>query len=193
MGRYTMIADVGEKLVSILQRELVPAVLPNPNEVGLCSPEDHGDISLGLFLYDVKESEEVRQQGAAVIKKEKLMKPPIYLNLYYMITAYSGGDIRYKLTQEQRILGKVMQTFYDYPMIPLEEVDKDAVNGMDLRIQMQKISIDEKSRIWNFPNVGNKLSLFYKVSPVAIDSELTSDMTRVTDLDITVTNIALRR
>ncbi len=193
MGRYTMIADVGEKLVSILQRELVPAVLPNPNEVGLCSPEDHGDISLGLFLYDVKESEEVRQQGAAVIKKEKLMKPPIYLNLYYMITAYSGGDIRYKLTQEQRILGKVMQTFYDYPMIPLEEVDKDAVNGMDLRIQMQKISIDEKSRIWNFPNVGNKLSLFYKVSPVAIESELTSDMTRVTDLDITVTNITLRR
>lgn len=193
MGRYTIIADVGEKLVSILQRELVPAVLPNPNEVGLCSPEDHGDISLGLFLYDVKESEEVRQQGAAVIKKEKLMKPPIYLNLYYMITAYSGGDIRYKLTQEQRILGKVMQTFYDYPMIPLEEVDKDAVNGMDLRIQMQKISIDEKSRIWNFPNVGNKLSLFYKVSPVAIESELTSDMTRVTDLDITVTNIALRR
>lgn len=193
MGRYTMIADVGEKMVSILQRELVPAVLPNPNEVGLCSPEDHGDISLGLFLYDVKESEEVRQQGAAVIKKEKLMKPPIYLNLYYMITAYSGGDIRYKLTQEQRILGKVMQTFYDYPMIPLEEVDKDAVNGMDLRIQMQKISIDEKSRIWNFPNVGNKLSLFYKVSPVAIESELTSDMTRVTDLDITVTNIALRR
>ena len=193
MGRYTMIADVGEKLVSILQRELVPAVLPNPNEVGLCSPEDHGDISLGLFLYDVKESEEVRQQGAAVIKKEKLMKPPIYLNLYYMITAYSGGDLRYKLTQEQRILGKVMQTFYDYPMIPLEEVDKDAVNGMDLRIQMQKISIDEKSRIWNFPNVGNKLSLFYKVSPVAIESELTSDMTRVTDLDITVTNIALRR
>lgn len=193
MGRYTMIADVGEKLVSILQRELVPAVLPNPNEVGLCSPEEHGDISLGLFLYDVKESEEVRQQGAAVIKKEKLMKPPIYLNLYYMITAYSGGDVRYKLTQEQRILGKVMQTFYDYPMIPLEEVDKDAVNGMDLRIQMQKISIDEKSRIWNFPNVGNKLSLFYKVSPVAIESELTSDMTRVTDLDITVTNIALRR
>lgn len=193
MGRYTIIADVGEKLVSILQRELVPAVLPNPNEVGLCSPEEHGDISLGLFLYDVKESEEVRQQGAAVIKKEKLMKPPIYLNLYYMITAYSGGDIRYKLTQEQRILGKVMQTFYDYPMIPLEEVDKDAVNGMDLRIQMQKISIDEKSRIWNFPNVGNKLSLFYKVSPVAIESELTSDMTRVTDLDITVTNMTLRR
>ncbi len=193
MGRYTIIADVGEKLVSILQRELVPAVLPNPNEVGLCSPEDHGDISLGLFLYDVKESEEVRQQGAAVIKKEKLMKPPIYLNLYYMITAYSGGDIRYKLTQEQRILGKVMQTFYDYPLIPLEEVDKDAVNGMDLRIQMQKISIDEKSRIWNFPNVGNKLSLFYKVSPVAIESELTSDMTRVTDLDITVTNMTLRR
>ena len=100
MGRYTMIADVGEKLVSILQRELVPAVLPNPNEVGLCSPEDHGDISLGLFLYDVKESEEVRQQGAAVIKKEKLMKPPIYLNLYYMITAYSGGDISLRRNRE---------------------------------------------------------------------------------------------
>ena len=193
MGKYTIIADVGEKLVSILQRELVPEVLANPNEIGLRSPEEHGDVSLGLFLYDVKESEEVRQQGAAIIKKEKITKPPMYLNLYYMITAYSSGDIKYKLTQEEKILGKVMQTFYDHAMIPLGEIDKDAINGMDLRIQLQKISIDEKSRIWNFPNVGNKLSLFYKVSPVAIDSGLSSDMTRVTDLDITVTNIALRR
>ena len=193
MGKYTIIADVGEKLVSILQRELVPEVLANPNEIGLRSPEEHGDVSLGLFLYDVKESEEVRQQGAAIIKKEKITKPPMYLNLYYMITAYSSGDIKYKLTQEERILGKVMQTFYDHAMIPLGEIAKDAINGMDLRIQLQKISIDEKSRIWNFPNVGNKLSLFYKVSPVAIDSGLSSDMTRVTDLDITVTNITLRR
>lgn len=104
MGKYTIIADVGEKLVSILQRELVPEVLANPNEIGLRSPEEHGDVSLGLFLYDVKESEEVRQQGAAIIKKEKITRPPMYLNLYYMITAYSSGDIKYKLTDRKSVV-----------------------------------------------------------------------------------------
>ena len=34
--------------------------------------------------------------------------------------------------------------------------------------------------------MGNRLSLFYRVSPVAIDSEISRKVTRVTDLDINV-------
>lgn len=186
MGKYTMIADVGERMVQVLQRELVPEVVLNPNEIGLRSPEEHGDVSLGLFLYDVRMSEEVRQQGHAVIRNEAIQRVPVYLTLYYMITAYSSGDLKFRLAEEERILGKVIQTFHDYPVIPLEEVDPEKSSGTDLHISMLRMNADEKARIWNFQGVGNRLSLFYKVTPVAIDSGLRSGFTRVTDLDINV-------
>lgn len=186
MGKYTIIADTGQRLVEILQREMVPDIIQNPNEIGLRSPEDHGDVSLGLFLYSIEESTEVRPAGTAVIRNDTLRKVPVYLSLFYMITAYSSGDVKYRLAQEERILGKVIQTFHDYPVIPLEEIDAERMSGMDLHVSMQRLSMDEKSRIWNFPNVGNRLSLFYKVTPIAIDSGLESKITRVTELDINV-------
>lgn len=185
MANYTVIADTGEKLVEMLQKQLVPGVLNHPNEIGLRSPEDRGDVSLGLFLYDVKESEEIRQQGNVLIR-DRVARAPLYLTLYYMVTAYSSGDVKFRLAQEQRILGRVLQVFHDHPVIPLAEVDKDRSSGTDLHIQLLRMTVDEKSRIWNFPNVGSRLSLFYRVSPVTIDPALSDAVTRVTDVDINV-------
>lgn len=185
MGKYTIIADTGNCLVERLRGVLVPDLIQNEAEIGLRSPEDRGDTALGLFLYDVRPSEEVYQKRA-VVTNDKISKPPLFLSLSYMITAYSQGDIQYRLPQEERILGRVIQYFYDNPVIALEEVDAQMTSGTELHIHMLKPDSDEKSRIWSFPNVGNRLSLFYKVSPVAIDSEIRKKITRVTDLDINV-------
>ncbi|MDE6516290.1 MAG: DUF4255 domain-containing protein [Acetatifactor sp.] len=185
MGRYTIIADTGNCLVERLRGALVPDLIQNAGEIGLRSPEDRGDTSLGLFLYDIRPSEEVYQKRA-VVTNDRILKPPMLLSLSYMITAYSQGDIQYRLPQEERILGRVIQYFYDNPIIPLEEVDPQRTSGTELHIQMLKLDPDEKSRIWSFPNTGNRLSLFYKVSPVAIDSEISRKVTRVTELDINV-------
>lgn len=188
MGKYTIIADTGNCIVERLKSVLVPDLIQNAGEIGLRSPEDRGDTSLGLFLYDIRPSEEV-YQNRSVVTRDKIARPPMLLSLSYMITAYSQGDIQYRLSQEERILGRVIQYFYDHPVIPLDEVDPHMTSGTELHITMLKPDIDEKARIWNFPNVGNRLSLFYKVSPVAIDSGLQKDITRVTDLDINLSNM----
>ena len=185
MGMYTIIADTGNCLVERLRGALVPDLIQNAGEIGLRSPEDRGDTVLGLFLYDIRPSEEVYQKRA-VVTNDRIAKPPVFLSLSYMITAYSQGDIQYRLPQDERILGRVIQYFHDNPIIPLEEVDARRMSGTELHIQMLKLDEDEKSRIWSFPNVGNRLSLFYRVSPVAIDSEISRKVTRVTDLDINV-------
>ena len=185
MGKYTIIADTGNCLVERLRGALVPDLIQNAGEIGLRSPEDRGDTVLGLFLYDIRPSEEVYQKRA-VVTNDRIAKPPVFLSLSYMITAYSQGDIQYRLPQDERILGRVIQYFHDNLIIPLEEVDARRMSGTELHIQMLKLDEDEKSRIWSFPNVGNRLSLFYRVSPVAIDSEISRKVTRVTDLDINV-------
>lgn len=189
MGKYTIIADTGNCIVERLKSVLVPDLIQNAGEIGLRSPEDRGDTSLGLFLYDIRPSEEVYQKRP-IVTKDKITKPPLLLSLSYMITAYSQGDIQYRLSQEEKILGRVIQYFYDNPVIPLDEVDPQMTSGTELHVTMLKLEVDEKARIWSFPNVGNRLSLFYKVSPVAIDSEVRKNITRVTDLDI---NISLKK
>ncbi len=205
MGRYTVIADTSEKLIEMLQKELVPDIIQNENEIGLRSPEDHADVSLGLYLYDITESEEIKARSTAVIKHDKISKPPIYLNLYYMLTAYARGDNRYKLPQEEKILGRVIQTFLDHPLILYgsegltQEKDSGKINSETKRAQetpaispriiMQRLDADERSKIWSFPNTSYRLSLFYKVSPVAIDSNIMDEVVRVRKADFHVKDL----
>ncbi len=185
MGDYTVIADTGAHLVAMLQEALVPELISDISEIGLRSPEDRGDAVLGVFLYDVRQSEEVFLPTRTV-HSERISRPPLYLSLYYMITAYAKGDAAYRLTQEELILGRVIQFLYDNPVIPLEAVDAQAEGGIELHIQMLNPDSDEKSKIWSFPNVGNRLSLFYRISPVAVDSAVSHAFVRVTDVDVRV-------
>lgn len=187
MKQYTSIADASERLIGLLQQELVPDVLKNPNEIGLRSPDDHGDVSLGLFLYDVQECEELHQKGMINTHVNRQSYPPIYLTLYYMITAYSTGDLKFRMAQEERILGAVVQVFHNNALILSgEQADN---SGMDIHLQMLRITQEEKSKIWNFSGTPYKLSLFYKVSPVVIESGRERKVKRVTEMDITLSTL----
>lgn len=185
MGNYTMIADTSAYLIELLQKALVPELISDASEIGLRSPEEKGDIVLGVFLYDIRQSEEVFQQ-LRTVAKERISKPPLYLTLCYMITVYGKGDALYRLMQEEQILGRVIQIFYDNSIIPIGQIDPQTTGDLDLHIQMINPDIDEKSKIWSFPNIGNRLSLFYKVSPIAIDSAASRKFSRVTEVDIHV-------
>lgn len=185
MGSYMMIADTSRHLVKMLQEALVPELIQSAEEIGLRSPEDKGDVILGLFLYDVRQSEEVFPQ-LRVVSGSNASRPPLYLSLYYMITIYAKGDAMYRLVQEEQIMGRVIQFLYDNPVIPLEEVCPQSTDGIELHVQMLNPDADEKSKIWNFPGMGNQLSLFYKVSPIAIDSTVSRGISRVAEVDVHV-------
>ena len=48
------------------------------------------------------------------------------------------------------------------------------------------MNMEEKTKIWNFAGVPYKLSVFYKASPVTINSERIQKLTPVTSVDIRV-------
>lgn len=177
---YGIISDVGNLLIEILRRELVPDIILHNNNIGLCSPEDHGDLNLGIYLYDVNESEDVLSTGMVNVGTKKQAYPSTYLNLYYMITAYSESDMKFRAAEEHRILGRVIQALRDNSILS-EEVLGDGVT-MSARIELQRMDRYEKMRMWNFPNVPYKLSLFYRVQPVEIPSAKTREITRVRDV-----------
>lgn len=179
MGSYSVIADTGEKLVELLRGGMVPELVADPHGIGLASPSDRGDLSLGLWIYDIRESEEIRVSGMQSQGLDRQKYPPMYLTLYMMLTAYSSSDIKFRAEQEQRLLGKAMQIFYDNSVLPVSA-------GIDMRIEKINPEIHEQREIWNAPDVPYRTSVFYRITPVELESEKSRRVRRVTSIDMTV-------
>lgn len=179
---FSSISDIGKTMVRILNDSLVPDVILHNGSIGLCSPDDHGDFNLGIYLYDVAPSEEVFAHGMVNTGLWEQVYPSSFLSLRYMITAYSNGDLKYRAEEDQRILGRVVQALADHSVIG----QTSALHGdpMKTRIEQERIGPFEKIRLWTFPNEPYRLTLFYKVTPVEITSARTKAMTRVTDLSM---------
>ena len=181
---YGMISDIGNLLTGILCRELVPDVIAHDYNIGLCSPQEHGDLNLSIYLYDINLNEDMPLSGMVSSGIGKQTYPSVYLNLYYMITAYSGSDIKFRAAEEHRILGKVVQALRDHSVLTPEDFGNEA--AAPVRIEMQRMNQHEKHDLWNFPNLPYKLSLFYRIQPVEISSNKTRDIVRVRDIGFTV-------
>lgn len=184
---YTAVAESGKLLVQLLRSQLTPETVINPDHIGLCSPAEKGDLEVGIHLYDLKESEDFRQQSMTMADTSTQKYPSTYLSLYYMITAYSNGDIKYRSEEEQRILGKVVQVLADYPALGSDRLISSLPGGgIAPVLTMLNLSLEEKLRVWNVPNSAYKTSLFYKLGPLEIESARIRKAKRVVDIDMTV-------
>lgn len=187
MANYTIISDVGNAIVSLLQEHMIPDVILNPESIGLCSPEERGNVILGVYLYDIRESEEYRNSTMVTMDATRQKYPSSYLTLNYMITAYSNGDIKYRAIEEQKILGKVLQILADYHTLdPVTLKPMERNGGAGLEIELQPLSHEDKQKIWSVPNKAYRLSLFFKVGPVELESEKIREVQRVVDIDFVV-------
>ena len=183
MGKYSSIADISEILTDILVSGLSPELIQDSNAVMLCSPDDRGDAALGIWLYDVKESSEVRVNGMVDRGLREQAYPPAYLSLYYMITAYSSSDLKFRAAQEQRILGRAMQVLRDHNVIPAHTAGQGQ-SGLDVRIELLDLEVREQREIWNGGEQAYRTSLFYRVSPVELESEKKRQISRVRSIEI---------
>lgn len=182
MGSYTVISEAGNALVRLLRKELVPEIIQNADSIGMATPADKGDLVLCINLYDVSESEEIRINGMISDGISRQKYPPVYLTLSYMITAFSASDVKFRSEEEQRILGRVMQVLRDNQIMDPETME--FVTGRDgIRVEMRKIETEEKLKLWTFPNMAYKASLFYKVGPLPLESAKTKDIQRVSSIE----------
>lgn len=189
MAKYTIVSEVSEAFLKVLRTHLIPEVIQNTDGIMLCNPIDRGDASLGIYLYDIQENDQFRVNEMMSKGVNVQAYPSIYLNLYYMITAYSGSDGKFRAIEEQRILGKVIQTLRDVHTISrdtLEIVEK--TDYYDIRIEMVRLETEQKMKLWNFSNQPYKVSVFYKVSPVEINSMKEKKIKRVAEFDLITTD-----
>lgn len=172
MSTDSAIADVGKTLVKLLQEHMGDMVAPG--SIALQSPADltGRTVRITLFLFHLAENPFLKNQ-AGDPKYGYTRLPPLTLDLYYMLSAYSYlPDLTERSLEEHRLLGRAMRILHDCAELGGTMLQGDLSGGEEkLRITHQPASVQEVAEIWNtFPDTNYKPSVCYIVSPVVIDS-----------------------
>lgn len=184
MGKYTVIAEIDEYLLRLLADSLVPGLLADKNGIGLCVPGEQGDLTVGIYLYDIRENENLRLSGMVNSGVDMQSFPPTYLSLHYMITVWAHSDARYRAVQEHRLLGRILQVLKDQNLWEASWFGmEDAPN---IRVEYLDLTPEEKTKIWNHPSAPYRTSLFFRLGPVRLDSAKTGRVSRVTSMDMVI-------
>lgn len=185
MGTYTVIADVGQALVKLFQSRMVPEVIPKKEQIGLSTPKEVGNYRLGICLYDVQESSVIRNEPKRWCGENIRTFPPMYLDLYYMLIPYSNIDRKYRATEEQKILGSVIRVMRDFPLLNPKTYETEESMGIGtLQMEIQNISFEEKTKIWNSMNEAMQNAVYCKVNSVELESARHQQVQRVQDIEI---------
>ena len=187
MANYNIVSDISDALVKLLREGMVPEIIPNSEGIGVCHPSDKGDLSLGIYLYDIKRNIDIIDNDMVPVGTSKQRSPSSYLDLYYMITAYSTSDIKFRSIEEAKILGRAIQLLEGTSLLK-GEVFGNSFSELKYppKIEMLDLESEEKRRIWNMTDTPYKLSLFYKVYPVEIESVKIKSITRVVEADFSI-------
>ena len=172
MAKYTIISDIGKGIISLLRDKLVPDAVDKSESIGICDPKERGGYIVGVHPYDIKEDTSGRGAEKAALPDGSVQDPPAMIELYYVISVCSKAEPEAKALDEAKIIGKIIQVFKDNPNIPPRYMPNNA--GMPIEnvpISMLPINMEEKVKVWTMFGESYKLSVFYIVGPVAIDSE----------------------
>jgi uncharacterized protein DUF4255 len=154
--------------------EVTVTTLP-PDKVGA----DLTKPWLNLFLYQTAVNAAFRNRDATQARPGEQPRPPLALDLHYMLTAYGqvtpdDGDFSH------RVLGAAVSVLHDHPVLgPGELVGALTTDPIEPPVERLRISpipttLEEMSKLWTTFQTNYRLSTVYEVSVVLIESDLAS-------------------
>lgn len=173
MSDYTVVAEAGAALSRVLWEEvqgdpIVNALIDSEARISLRSPKDLEDddaIRLSIYLYRIVEDPYLKNQPVLPGPGRRVRKAPLTLDLYFLITPLVGTP-----REQQIVLGKVLQVFYDRAMLQGPDVGPLAAADEELRIILNPVSLEETTRVWQALEMSYRLSLCYVVRVAILDS-----------------------
>jgi hypothetical protein len=166
MSDYTAIRDVSQTL-----EELVEAHVTSPGVVvRQASPKEmqqDSQTGISLWLYRVTRNEHLHNQRPARPAADQLERHCLPINLHYLVTPILTDP-----ADEQEMLGRILQTFNDHPVMRGADL-RGGLQGSaeELRVTLDTLSVEESSRIWAALQEPFQAALAYQVQYVCIDSD----------------------
>ncbi|MGI5979103.1 MAG: DUF4255 domain-containing protein [Oscillospiraceae bacterium] len=183
MADYPIIADVSNYIVKMLREKMCPEPIPSPNNIEVSSPSSQDvDYILGLYLYDIREEGEVSIPALVNSGKTRLRRPPRPYSLYYMLFINGSSQMGLKANDIQKILGRAAQIVNDGASVNPRTLQKwIETDEPPIVFSPAKISLEDKVRVWTAISKPYQVSLFYRVAPVFLSSEIVVEPPRVSD------------
>jgi hypothetical protein len=177
MTRPLAIAAVTRTLAALLEAAL--HVEDNSFIVSTLPPDKaNSEVTdpnrLNLFLFQVSTNAAwLNTDLPTKVRAGELARPPLALNLSYMLTAYGDPGPEEK---NHRILGIAMKFLNDHPLLMPDDIRAAFPDtGLEEQIERLKItprvfSLEEMVRMWGTFMTQYRISVAYELSVVLIDS-----------------------
>ena len=176
---YSVISDVSRTVVDLLRAELVPEPVAQAEQIGACDPHDRGNCVVGIHIYDISEAGEARILNPVPQPDGSRRNPPIALYLSMMISVSSKAEKETRTLDEQMIMGRVLQVLEDNRRLPQRYMPVSLrQSGESVQISAVPMELEEKTKIWTMFTESYKLSMFYKVGPVYLESAVVTEPAR---------------
>lgn len=136
---------------------------------------------ISLFLYRVSENPERRNALQKRNGNGPLRRQPLALELCYLVTPWGArpstaiADDTTATLEEARLLGLILQAFYDKAEIGTADLFEDPAvpvwhAGDNLQVILESLPVEDHYRIWDASELGYRLSLTYRVRVAFLDS-----------------------
>jgi hypothetical protein len=171
--------------LGIKDDEQIKAIIENPRQISHLPPKDTKEKStqVSVFLYNITELTSMRNQPQT--QNPKQPHTLMYLNLRYLITPLTQS-----VESDQVVLGKIMQLFAQSPVIRGTELQGSLSEvGVDLRVSLDALGIDDLNKLWTMLSVPYKLCISYSVSPVPVQSPIVETKPEIIKKEVTVGKI----
>jgi len=185
MADYTALVEAGNALVELLRDSLTPEPLGNRELISLCSPHESENNQLTIYLYQIEEENVNQTSGYYQVDRDTQRIRPAQFALRYLVTAHSKAPVQLREADQHRIVGAAIQALRDNPVIPQKYLTGSlAEEKAELRLMVEKTSMEQLLKIWNNTSKEYKLSFVLLLNGVTIRSKRERRVARVTDVTI---------
>ena len=168
MATFQAIEHVSQTMVTLLAAGLAP--LGTAVRVDDLQATPATSNLLTLFLFRITEDGHSRNRPpevrlSAAPTTAQIRRPPLALCVHYMLTPWSTH-----FPDNHRIMGEAMRTLHDSAIVTGAALSGTLAPDEDLHITMVPVSLEDQLRVWYAINKPYRLSLYYEVRVVRIES-----------------------
>lgn len=143
--------------------------------VSLASPDGMVQLEqtgVSIWLYRIVRDEQRLNQPPRRLPPDFVRHVPLPLRLHYLITPMMRGATGDPAPEtDQQILGLILRTFHDRPLIAGAELAGSlAGTDSEIAVRLESADLEEIARIWDTLDEPYRTSLCYEVSLVEVAS-----------------------
>lgn len=180
MAKSQAIAITGQAILALLANN-VPVPEFNTARFELYQTASFNkplEEGISLFLYRLEVNPSLRNLPAKPVLNGDNQRPPLPLDLYYLLTAWAKDTVR-----QQRLLGWAMRVLEDAPVLSAAWLNQQAPEPDIFRqhetveLIFHSINLQDASNLWSALKISPPLSVGYIARVVGIESPITAQET----------------